>query len=169
MADTVSATYELKLAVAHTLDLALDNVTNPSVPHNIGTLSGTLDASSDTPASLVFSDTINLAASVATINLTQMNGAYGQTDMTFSGKKVQAVFAKCSTSNTSAIKIAIGAASGYNLFGEDNASSEEVEIMPGGGVLMLHADNTEDVDATHTIVDLSGGGTEEISICIVAG
>jgi hypothetical protein len=63
----------------------------------------------------------------------------------------------------------VGASNGYNLFGEDSASNESVEVMPGGAVLMYHPNNTQDVGAADEEIDVTGTGTEAFSILLVAG
>ena len=165
---SVSALYVMKLLVTETPDLALDNATDVPFEHDIDVTNGTLDASSTVPATKAYSDTINLVAGGATIDLRTLVGPMASA-VDFDGLKVQLVYITCPATNTGGVTFAVHGATGYNLFGTDNASAERVEVMPGGAVLMEHPNNTEDVDATHKQVAVTGTGTEAFSILLVAG
>ncbi len=165
---SVSALYVMKLLVTETPDLALDNADNVPFDHDIGVVNGTLNASSTVPATKASSDDISLVAGGATIDLTSLPGPLSTT-VTFDGLKVQLVKIKCPATNTGGITFAVHGASGYNLFGEDNASAERVEVMPGGSEMRETPDNGEDVDATHKQVAVTGTGTDVFQIELVAG
>lgn len=169
MAAAVKAKYALTLTVDETLALGLDNASDPTFTHTIGADAATLTSSTTPPVTKVYSDTINLSAGAATIDLQSMGGPVSST-IDFTGLKVQLVKLSCPSTNTAGITVDRGAANPYNLFGEDNGSAEQVEILPGAGLVLFNgADQTEDVDATHSDVQLAGTGTETIKVILVAG
>jgi hypothetical protein len=163
---SVSALYTLKCIVTETPDLALDNATDVPFDHDIGTTTGTLDASSTVPATKTASDTTTVSA--GSLNLTTLTGPLASS-VSFSGLKVQLVYITCPSTNTGGVTFDVGAANGYNLFGADNASNESIEVMPGGAVLIYHPNNAEDVDATHKSIDVSGTAGNTYNYVLVAG
>ena len=97
-----------------------------------------------------------------------MTGPQGVT-VDFTGLKVQLIKLACPTTNTAGITVDRGASNAYNLFGADNNSAEQVEILPGCATMFYHNDKLEDVDATHSDVQFAGTGTESIEVHLVAG
>lgn len=169
MAASVTAHYNMRLQVEETIGTSLDlAAADPTFVHDISDTRATLNASSTPAVTKAMSDTINLVAGASTLDLTSLTGPAGAA-VTFSGLKVQCVKLSCPTTNTAGITVGVGAANGYNLFGEDNASAEQVEILPGCACQFFLNDKTEDVDATHKNVDFAGTGTEAISVVLVAG
>lgn len=168
MAASVSARYALELEVTEVLALGLDNVTDPSFVHSLGSPNGTLSATSTPPVSKVFSDTLALVAGTKTLDLTSLAGPAGTT-VDFTGLKVQQIALRCPTSNTLPILVQKGDANAYNMLGADNASAETIEVLPGDDILINRRDTLEDVDGTHSDVKFTGNGTEGISVILVAG
>lgn len=168
MAASVSARYALELEVTEVLALGLDNATDPSFPHSIGSPNGTLIATTTPPVTKVFSDNLALVAGARTLDLTSLAGPAGTT-VDFTGLKVQLIALRCPESNTLPILVQKGDANAYNLLGADNASSETIEMMPGDDLLIKRRDTLEDVDATHSDVKFTGNGTEAIQVILVAG
>jgi hypothetical protein len=158
----------MRLVVAHTTPLSMDDADDPTVSRGFDDISGTLNASSTVPATKTYVDTISLTAGAATIDLTSLTGEGGRS-VTFNGLKVQKVQISCPASNTAGITFDVGASNGYNLFGADNASDESVEVMPGGAEQRYTPNNGEDVDSTHKQIDVTGTGTESFNIALVAG
>lgn len=170
MAAAITAHYDLKLDVEETLALGLALAAGETeyTQKTTEITRGTIKASSAVPATKAFSDSVNLVAGAATLDLTALAGPAGTTiDLT--GLKVQAIKLACPASNTAGITVDRGASNAYNLFGEDNGSAEQVEVLPGCAVLLYQNDKLEDVDATHKDVQLAGTGTESIEIQLVAG
>jgi hypothetical protein len=156
---------EVVETVAQSLDLAVDE----KITHETDqTTRGTLNASTTPAVSQVFSDSINLVAGEATLDLTSLTGPAGVT-VNFDGLKVQLALFVCPSTNTAPILIQNGAANAYNLLGKDNASSETHEVLSGGFMGLGHNDRAEDVDATHKNVKFTGEGTETIEVILVAG
>ncbi len=168
MAASVSAQYRLECEVTEVLALGLDNVTDPSFVHSIGSPGGTLNATSTPPVTTVFSDNLALVGGTLTIDLTALAGPAG-TSIDFTGLKVQLIAFRCPTGNTLPILVQKGAANAYNLLGADNASAETLEVLPLDDVLIKRHDTLEAVDATHKDVKFTGNGTETINVILVAG
>lgn len=170
MAAAVVAHYDLKLEVEETLALSQDlSADETTFTHETTiTTRDTLKSTSTPAVTKTFSDSVNLTAGAATLDLTSLTGPAGTTvDMT--GLKVQLVKLACPTSNTAGITVDRGASNAYNLFGEDNSSAEQVEVLPGCAMLFFMNDKTADVSASVKDVQLAGTGTESIEIIIVAG
>lgn len=168
MPAAVKAKYAFTLTAEETFALSLDNVSDPTFVHTLGADSGTLDATTTPASTKAFSDTISLSAGAATLDLTSLAGPAGTT-VDFTGLKVQLIKMSCPSTNTGGITADRGPSNPYNLFGADNASAEQVEVPPGGIVMMYHDDESEDVDATHKSVQFAGTGTDSISVLLVAG
>lgn len=168
MAAAVEALYDFKLTVNETVAFALDHVTDPTVERKIDPGTGTLKAGTTPAATKTYDETITLAGGVGAIDLTSLTGPLATTT-TFSGLKVQLVKLSCPSGNSAGITLDRAAATPYNLFGADNASAEQVEILPGGAAMFYHDDEAEDVDATHKDVQLAGTGTDQIRVQLVAG
>lgn len=169
MAAAVTAHYDLLLEVEETVAQSLDLASDEKITHETSqTTRGTLNASSTPAVTKCFSDSINLAAGAATLDLTSLTGPAAVT-VTFDGLKVQLVKFACPSTNTGPILVQKGDSNAYNLLGKDNASSETLEILPGGCMALFHDDESEDVDATHKNVKFTGTGTETIEVILVAG
>ncbi|KKN27512.1 hypothetical protein LCGC14_0863960 [marine sediment metagenome] len=169
MAAAVKAKIAATLTVDETLALGLDNADDPTFTHTLGADAATLTSSTTPPVTKTYSETINLSGGGATIDLQALTGP-NSTTVDFTGLKVQAIKLSCPSTNTEGITVDRGAANPYNLFGEDNGSAEQVEVMPGDVYLVkCGADKREDVDATHSDIQLAGTGTETIKVILVAG
>lgn len=170
MAAAVTAHWNMRLQVEETIALSEDLAqADPTYVHDIGGTRGTLNAASTPAVTKTFSDTINLVDDAATLDLTSLSGPAGTT-VDFTDLKVHVVKLSCPSSNTAGITVDRGAANAYNLFGADNASAEQVEVLPGATHMFYHGDDqTEGVDATHSDVQFAGTGTEAISVMLVAG
>jgi len=168
MADAQTAKYAFTLTVDEVKDLGLDIVGNPTITHTTGTDSGTLTAATTVPVTKTYSDTISLAVGAAALDLTSLPGPESTT-ITFDGLKVQLVKIVATEGNVGPITFVTAGANGYNLFGTDNASAEQIEIQAGGVLMMYHVNLAEDVDATHKAVTITGTGTDSFSIILVAG
>lgn len=169
MAAAVKAKIAATLTVDETLALGLDNAADPTFTHTLGDDAATLTSSTTPAVTKTYSETINLSGGAATIDLTSLPGP-NSTTIDFTGLKVQAIKFVCPSTNTEGITVDRGGSNPYNLFGEDNASAEQIEVLPGDVYLVkCGPDKREDVDATHSDVQLAGTGTETISVILVAG
>lgn len=171
MAASVKAKYALTLTIDETLGLGLDGVdTDPTMVHDFGADSATLDANSSPPATKSWSDQLQLAAGAGALDLTALDRGPILSDVDFTGLKLQAIKLTCPTTNTGGITVEKkDAVTGYNPFGVDNSTAEKVTIVPGGGIVMFFDDELEDIDATHKDLTFTGTGTEAINIILVAG
>jgi hypothetical protein len=166
---SVDLKYKMVAEAQETLALGLDNVENPVVAHKLGDFAATLTASSTPAVTKVFSDTIALAAGTAAIDLAALAGPMSTT-VDFTGLKVQIIQLACPTGNTGGITVAkTDVVTGYNLFGADNASAEQVEVLPGTRTQLFHRNTLEDVDATHKDITFTGTGTDTIQVLLAAG
>ena len=170
MADTVSVEFALTCEVTRTLDVGLDNVAaNPPYKVSMGADNGVLNVSSTPAVTQEFSDNLALAAGAGALDLTSLAGPNGSTD-DFTGLKVQVVKLKTPPSNTVSIIVEHkDGATGYNLFGDDNASDESIEVPPGTKLEFIYNDKLENVDGTHKDIKFTGNGTETINVMLVAG
>lgn len=170
MAAAVTAHWNMRCDVEETIALSEDLAeADPTYVHTIADTRGTLNATSTPAVTKTFSDTLNLTAGAATLDLTSLSGPAGTT-VDFTDLKVHLVKLSCPSTNTAGITVDRGAANAYNLFGADNSTAEQVEVLPGATCEFFHGNNeTEDVDATHKSVQFAGTGTEAIDVILVAG
>lgn len=104
-----------------------------------------------------------LTASTATIDLTSLTGANGES-VDFSGLKVQVAKFKNKSGNA-AMTIKFGAANPYNLLG-----ASWTLILPDEGEITLYLpEGTPDVAGGAKDIDLSGTGSEELEVQLFAG
>ena len=166
---SVTLKYKMVAEAEEVIALGLDNVDNPTITHKLGDFASTLNATSMPVVTKAFSDTVPLVAGAGSLDLTSLAGPSG-TSIDFTDLKVQMVQLACPTTNSGGITVAKkDAVTGYNLFGADNVSAEQVEVMPGSYVQLYHRDTLEDVDATHKDLTFAGTGTDTIQVLLVAG
>jgi hypothetical protein len=169
MAHAVTARYDMLLEVEETVAGDLDLAVDRTITHETDeTTRDTLNASSTVAVSQCFSDDITLTGGTATLDLTSLTGPAAVT-VTFDGLKVQLAKFACPSDNAAAVLIQKGDATAYNLLGTDNASSETLEVLPGGWMGLGHNDEAEDVDATHKDVKFTGTAGDKIEVILVAG
>jgi hypothetical protein len=170
MAAKVTAHIHAMLHIDETLGLDYDLADDPEITHKPTTSTArTLNATSTPPVTKCYGRTLPLVAGTLALDLTSLTRDDGTT-VDFTGLKVQEWEFVCPASNTAGITVAkTDAVTGYNLFGEDNASAEQIEIGPGGHKQGGEVDWLEDVDATHKDITITGTGTEAVEILLVAG
>lgn len=121
MAASVKSKYALTLNVDETLALGLDHAEDPQFTHSLGAHAATLTAATTPPVTKTFSATLNLSGGIATLDLTSLAGPAGTT-VDFTGLRIQNIKLFCPATNTAGIEVkAKDGATGYNLFGPNNA------------------------------------------------
>ena len=151
--------------VKETVDLALDQVTDPKVEHEITMpIPLSLDSTTTPPATKVWSDNVALAAGAKTLDLEALVND-NLPNVNFNGLKVQVFMMSCPSANTGPITVTPGASNDYDLGG----ASMSVEVNPGDTVVFLFLDNAPDVAAADSELDFAGTGTETFDILMVAG
>ena len=172
MADVLnSAEFYAKLLVTETIDVGIDGVTNQAHVHEIDNVSGSLKPTTTVPATKVFKDEGALAAGVATIDFTALVRP-NLPDVDLTGLKVQLIIiTNKSTSN--ALRVKVGAADPYDLFGDANGEVTILKTNADGkpGFIMWNGnEELENVDGTHKDIDLSSGdATCPYDILVVGG
>lgn len=162
----VSVNYNCGLTVDETFDLSIDDVTDPTARHDIGSVAGTRTATSDVKATKVASITGTLTAGAETLDLTALDKG-NLPNETFTGLKVKNWKISCPSSNTAGVAFVVGAANPYDLFG---SASDRITILPGQTQCGDCVDQLENVDATHKTLDLSSGDVDATySIVLAAG
>lgn len=167
---TVSAKFDLKLQIDETLVTGLDHAEDPEITHTIADDSGTLEATSDPPASKAWSGKITLAGGAGSIDLTALDRGSLLADEDLTGLKVQLVKLSCPTTNSNPITVQRDAGgSGYNFFGADKSGAEKITLAPGDVYELKRNDSAADVAAAEKVVAFAGTGTDAISVQLVAG
>jgi hypothetical protein len=173
MASSVTAHWDFRLDVDETLDLQLDLPDDPTYTHKIPDISstnvrGTLDGSSTVPATKVFSDMAVMSSGELVLDLTSLTSAAGSSE-SFDGLKVQLVKIAALTSSGEVV-VQKGDTNAYNLLGYDNASSETLEVLPGGCAAWYLHDSAEDVSSTKCNVKFTSSNNNCVFyIVMVAG
>lgn len=168
MAASVSAKYQMLCQVTETLALGLAHAADPPTVHSLGSPGSTLIATTTPPVTKVFSGTVTLSGGAGALDLTSLAGPQGTT-VDFTGLKVQLIQLITPNNTVSIIVEHKDGATGYNLFGNDNASDESIEVPPNSEMQFKYKDTLEAVDGTHKDVKFTGTGTETIGVILVAG
>lgn len=103
-----------------------------------------------------------MTAGAATIDLTSLTQVGLSSAVSLSGLKIRAIQILAPAANAAAITVAPGASNGYTQIGTVGP------IKPGGSALLI-LPGTSAVDGTHKNLDISGTGTDSVSIQVVAG
>lgn len=164
---SVSVTYTSDVTVVETLSSsstpsALEG--NRRVTHTAYNTSLPLTSTTDVPATVVAGFNTALTSGSGSIDLTSMTGTNGVT-VDATSLKVQIIKVRASSDNTGAVTLSEGASNGYELAGD----SWSVALSPGQELLMYGNDKTPDVGASAKIIDLSGTGTDDVDVIVVAG
>lgn len=137
--------------------LALDAAAAANVIHSGFDANQVLGAGTTPPLTLVSYQTYALTAGAATIDLTALDGV-NDVDQDGTGLKVQTLIVHNPSAN--AITIAPGALNAYALFGSGNS----IVVEPGVRMQFFFNDKTPDVASGAKEIDLSGTGTDTISL-----
>lgn len=162
MAVTISP--RIDFTAVETLSSGVDAATDPVVSHNGFNLRNvSLNASSTPPVTKTVYREFALSGGSLTIDFTSITGTNGIThDMT--GLKLQTVIIKNPAGNAS-MNIAPGSSNPYAPWGTGN----DITIPAGSTFGFYFADTLADVAAGAKTLDITGTGTEEISIGFVFG
>lgn len=116
----------------------------------------------------VWSDTVDLSGGAASLDLTALARQSPLADVDFTGLSVVAFGLAGAIANTNPITVAGSASNPYELFG---GSTEQVDVEPGQIVLMADTTgaNLAAVSGTVKAIDLSGTGTEQLHVLLIAG
>ena len=164
---SVSVSYTSDVTVVETLSSsstpsAIEG--NRKVTHTAYNTSVSLTSGTTVPATVVAGFNTALSGGSGSIDLTSMTGTNG-VSVDATGLKVQVIKVKAASDNSGALTLADGATNGYELAG----NGWTVALSPGQEVLLYGNDATPDVGASAKTIDLSGTGTDDIDVIVVAG
>lgn len=166
MAEAVTATFDILLTALHTVALGLSDADDPTITHDLDPDRGTLNGNSSVALTKTWSDTDNLTAGTAELDLTALDFS-NLPDVNFNGLKVKLLKIKCPSTNSAGVVFAPGAANPYDLFGDANG---QLTVMPGAVYAGYMVEQLEDVDATHKVIDITSGDVDAAySILMAAG
>jgi len=134
------------------------------INHNGLDSSRALDSSTTPAITKVAVLTATLSGGALTLNLASLTGTEGET-VDGTGLKVQVLKLSASSANTGAITIVPGASNGINLLG----ASSSLAVYPGGEYLLYFDDESPDISSSVRTLDLSGTGTEALSVGVLMG
>lgn len=112
------------------------------------------------PVTVVPSYTVTTATGTATIDLTAC-GSGGTVNLT--GKLVTKFVFSAPAANGADITVAVGASNGYDIGG-----SMSVTLEPGQSATIEGTAASDEVDATHKILDVTGTGVDDVAVYIEA-
>jgi hypothetical protein len=138
LATTVSAVIDTKMQIKETIELTLDNVSNPTLSHEIAGGSKTLNATSTPAVSKAFSDQRTLSGGSDTLDLTAAPGPTvngSATTIDFTGLKIQAFKFKAKSTNSAVILIGGHATDGYEPF--SNHATGIIQLAAGEEIMMV--------------------------------
>jgi hypothetical protein len=162
---TVRATYNLVCNVNETLDTGVEGASNPLIQHDAFNVSGTLHSASTPPATKAVVTEVALVAGSKTVDLTALVGTNGAA-VTFNGLRVQLLRIRNKTANAGNMTFTKGASNGWTGLG---ASWASITLEPGAAMEFYLDDGIADVSATVKNIDVTGTGTEEFELTVVAG
>lgn len=164
MAESVSANISLQLTATETLDATLNPAASvPNVVHKGFNVSKTLNGTSTPTVTKVVAAKIALVAGAKTVDLTSLTGTNGATK-DFSTLKVRSVLIVNPDGNSGDMVFTFGASNGYLLMG----TGWKITLKPGDA-FENYLTGAPTVDATHKNIDVTGTGTEQFEIEMVAG
>ncbi len=168
MSSSISLSYNSQLTVVETLNGAYVSGSDNTVTFTGLNESGTLSGSTTPPVTkhAIFSKA--MTAGAATIDLTALPGQTADETIDLSGLKVQALKFKNKSTNANKITIAKGASNGYGLNSAGDTWSITLDPNQSVGPFLLD-DAAPDVGSGAKTIDISGTGTQELEIEIVAG
>lgn len=139
----VTASYTANLTGTEGLLLTLDNVTNPTVTHDIGASAAALTVTK------IWSDQRNV--STGDIDLTALtNGVFSAVD--FTGIDVNAVKITADSGNATDITFTKGLTNGYEMGG----ASWQFDVAPGATVVFFFNGGNPNVGASAKMIDVAG-------------
>lgn len=166
-------TYEMRMDVVETPNIAVDTYPDPKVTHLVQTgqrLAGAADLfldTSTTPAiTAVAGSTFTLVGGTLTIDLTNFDQG-NLPDIDLTGKKVYMIKLAAASTNTDKVRVFVGAANGYELFG---GSTGEVWLDKSEVVMGYFPEGLDAVAAADRNIDLSSPDPDaQITILVAAG
>lgn len=163
---TVSAIVKLFLQATETFIPTAGDVTSngSQITHDgFNVNPGTLNPSSTPPATLCAYFRQALAAGVATIDLTSLQGTFAT--VTGNGLKVRAVLFEALAGNAGAITVQPGASNPHSCFG----AASKFTLAPGCATEFWLNDSDSAVSPTSKGWDLSGTGTDALNVAVLFG
>lgn len=145
-----------------------------SIAHALAKFSGLTSSKafggSSTPTwTDAWSDTVDLVAGAATIDLTALARQSPLEDVNFDTKKIVAFAFAGANANANGIEVSQGAAQPYPIFG---TADDQVTVYPNQIVQvasLTQADLVAVANGTVDQIDFTGTGTEQIHVLLIAG
>jgi hypothetical protein len=158
----VNVQYSFGMRTVEQLTIAVDGAVNPKITFTDFDESGTLNAGSTPPAEKCNFAKIALTAGAATIDMTDLVGP-GGAPIDFTGLKVQLIRIK--NLGGAAMTFSEGSSNGYELLG----NNWSITVPPGGIMQFFLPDTAPDVGSGAKTIDVSGTGTQEFELSLIAG
>ena len=127
---------------------------------------GTLTASSTPPVTKHALFSKPLSTGTGTIDLTALPGITADETVNGTGLKVQFLKFKNPSTNANKITAAKGGSNGYQL---DGATTWSVPLAPGQSVFFELDDAADDIGSGNKTIDLTGTGSQALSVQVVMG
>ena len=162
---TVSAAYSSSMNVTETFSIA--NAADNTILVTDVSETGTLTASTAVPATQQTQYDLTLTAGSGSIDLTALPGLNANETIDGTGLKLQLFKFLNPTSNANTMTVAKGASNGYGLSAAGGAWS--VIISPGQSVLVVSQDVAPDVASGARIIDVTGTGSQVLTVGVVLG
>lgn len=163
---SVNAKINLDVTAEELLATGIETLDDVRHFHNVASPDVTLNAGSTPPATVAYSDEVQLSAGAYTIDLTALPGALGTT-RDFSGLKIQAIKIVANSQNTAAVTVDVGAVNGYNWLG---SASAHATLGPGEAVAGYFVDTLPDISGTASDIDLGSADPDaRVTVLLVAG
>lgn len=160
----VTAAYTLSCNVTEELADAFLAASQRNVLHNGLSFTGSLNSSTQIPATKVVSGSLALTAGAGTLDLRALTGTNGGA-VDLNGLKIQLLLVRAKAANANAITLGEGAANGYELLG----NGWTVTLQPGQALYLFGNEQAPDVAAAARTIDLAGTGTQGVDFIVVAG
>jgi len=168
-----SGTINLNLTVAEVVPGG-DGSASTTIDHAMSQFSGLTTtksfAGSSTPTwTDAWSDTVDLAGGVATIDLTALARQAPFEDVNLDTLKIVAYGFAGAAANTAGIEVSQGASAGYAIFG---TADDQVTVYPNQSIICAStaaADLPTVAAGSADEIDFTGTGTEQIHVLLIAG
>jgi hypothetical protein len=161
----VAATIQAVLTLVETITQGFPNPSDSTVTFDQLNQLLSLNASSSVPVTKLASFSKALGGGTGTIDLTSMPGNTPDETVTFLNLRVQAWLLLNPSTNANAITIVKGASNGWTGAGATFA----LTLQPGQWNLAYFDEDGPDVAAGVKTLDLTGTGTQTLSVQLAAG
>lgn len=166
MSSTISVTVGNEINVVQTFSTA--EASDQTATFNSSSSTDAYTASTSVPVTKHAKYTLTLSSGSGTIDLTSLPGITANETVDGTGLKLQKMRLANPSANANKISVTNGASNGYRTDGA-TTNSLTVALAPGQSVLLEFDEAADDVGSSHKTFDVTGTGSQTLSVHVVLG